>query len=85
MELKCHQKLWQKKERNKVNWRDQRDKFGKIKGGQVWQKIDNGMVMRVVGKTGGSRWKVAYKNGGRRGVTHTMDERMIYHYFNKLL
>ena len=63
------------------NWRSGRDKYGKIRGGQVWGKRDSGMVMTIKKKNGGQRWSVVYSSPGHK-VCHTIDERIIYHYYD---
>jgi len=64
-----------------MNWRQGRELYGKIRGGQPWKKRDSGMIMRVARKCGGQRWSVVYSSPGHK-VSHTVDERIIYHYYD---
>lgn len=49
--------IWQRQLKNYYmpNWRAGREKYGKIRSGQLWRKRDSGMVMRVKNKNGGDR------------------------------
>lgn len=65
------------------NWRQGRELYGKIRSGQFWKKKDSGMVMRIKNKNGGQRWSVIYSSAGHK-VCHTIEERIIYHYYDLL-
>lgn len=62
------------------NWNIARQKYGRIRRGQLWKKIDNGMIMRICRKNDGG-WSVVYIN---KGKGHHMLERTIYHFFELL-
>lgn len=65
-----------------MNWRVQRELFGKIRRGQIWRKYHDGVTILIKGKGGGDGWKVMYcDRSGMRGKTHVIQARMIYHYF----
>jgi len=64
-----------------ASWRKAREVYGKIRSGQLWRKRDSGMVMRVARKGSGQRWSVIYSSPGHK-VSHTVDERIIYHYYD---
>ena len=71
------------KKESSMNWRKQRDKYGKIYKNQLWQKIHDGVIIKIHAKKGG-QWRVHYQNRGGSGKSHVIEERMIYHYFNLL-
>lgn len=68
-----------------MNWRNQRDKYGRIRKGQIWKKYHDGITVVVKQKARGKGWIVEYLNrSGMRGKCHVIEERMIYHYFELL-
>lgn len=65
------------------NWRIGREKYGQIRSGQFWKKIDTGRVMRICGKNVNDCWTVHYVAGGRNS-DHVLKMRDIYKYYDRI-
>lgn len=67
-----------------VNWAQARDMYGQIKKNQLWKKRDVGRVMMIKAREQNNSWKVCFQSGGDRARTHTIKERDIYKFYEKL-
>lgn len=60
-----------------------REKYGAVKRGQRWRKIDNGMTMTVICKQADNSWRCAFDSLNRK-ASHKMKERVIYKYYERV-
>lgn len=71
-----------------MNWTIGREKYGKIRPGQMWKKRDIGRRMRVVHRNGDDCWTVCFESpagGGNIGVkSHILKQRDIYKYYDRI-
>ncbi len=66
-----------------MNHRIGRQKYGPLRNGQYWKKIDTGRVMVIVARTSDDCWSVTFLQGGTNKAHH-LKERDIYKYYEKL-
>ena len=66
------------------NWRKGRELHGVIRPGQFWRKRDQGLLVYIVKKDGGSgRWRVDFLKGNAKS-SHSVEERGIYKFYDKV-
>ncbi len=59
-----------------------RERFGKIRVGQVWKKRDIGQIMTIISKQGNDSWRVVFI--GRKNASHKIKQTVIYNYYEKI-
>jgi hypothetical protein len=64
---------------SEFTWQDGRDRFGKIRKGQIWRKRDTGWTMKVAAKNGD---KFSCSPVGRSKQAHTLSQKDIYKYYD---
>lgn len=66
-----------------MNWKKGKELYGPIKRGQKWKKRDTGRVMMIENRKG-DVWRVIFVPLSGN-PNHTLNERDIYAYYQKLL
>lgn len=73
--------MYQHNEQQPINWKQGKERFGRIRRNQVWQKRDTGKKMTIIGTTKNNGWRVLFEGDSRGMRCHTIKEHDIYRFY----
>lgn len=71
----------QQNEEAPINWKQGKERFGRIRRNQVWQKRDTSKKMTIKGPVKNNGWHVIFEGESRGMRCHTIKEHDIYRFY----